>query len=187
MHDDILWLDDCLDLAEYRLHSCKIMPTIAPCPRPLLAYCDDAAPEVLAKALADLNGEYLPKQAQAILGVAVREFVGVKLLGSMVLADDTRSLALRLQFTNTTKNLAHHLHIDNTVLHQECQKCFAYSLDVLYKGKLSLYSLADDTPCEIIKGNYQRLPDVHAVAHLATINQSLSLFSAQLHNYLPAL
>lgn len=132
-------------------------------------------PELLPQTLMQVTAE----QACQILGLTsntIRPKTHIKIVGKIVLVLDDLPLALRLTFTNTSKENQSVDGDDAKVLvEQEAKKClFSGVVDVLYKNSKQPLASIDDSQNEYqiaISDSYIRLPNSHSTATTTAFNE----------------
>ncbi|OAU97115.1 hypothetical protein [Moraxella catarrhalis] len=184
---DTLILQEVLFDASYsfRVHNVKLgtLEAIHDLPQMFLAHYDQLDDDLKASTpltphlLKNLNTPMTTDEAITLLGLppkSIAEPWHIKLGGTVVIACDTLSLAVHVNFTNTAKSHQTVYGDKQTLIKQEAEHWqLAGNVNVLFKNPahdLVSVDLEDDRLVIETHGSYVRLPNSHALATTHAIN-----------------
>lgn len=192
-----------LDPSLWQIHNCKlsVVSAVFDAPLPLLVQYDSlddvqkSTHPLSFDLLKQMDTPMTAKDAAAAIGVnesAIKKAWQIKYIGAMVLFCEPLMIALRVQFSNTSKTAQTVYVKDESQAWQIEQDKYRFFgvVDVLYKGNKSLVSMADEMLAIGAKPTYQPLPPKHSLALVDLLNEhkeAFLLIKDTIKNHLPTI
>lgn len=192
-----------LDPSLWQIHNCKlsVVSAVFDAPLPLLVQYDSlddvqkSTHPLSFDLLKQMDTPMTAKDAAAAIGVnesAIKKAWQIKYIGAMVLFCEPLMIALRVQFSNTSKTAQTVYVKDESQAWQIEQDKYRFFgvVDVLYKGNRPLVSVADEAFTISAKPTYQPLPPKHSLAVVDLLNEhkeAFVLIKDTIKNHLPTI